>query len=94
MWYHHTTISQSLADFLKFKWEDTFFKTKIAYEPWYDIMGKTIPLPKEGTWENWITSAPLATTSIFNMNYTENELLRAPPQTPRKENGVVLIRFD
>ena len=34
MWYHHTTTSQSLADFLKFKWEDTFFKTKIAYEPW------------------------------------------------------------
>ena len=56
----------------------------IAFEAWYDIMGKTIPLFKEGTWENWITSAPLATTSIFNMNYTDNELLKAPPKTPKK----------
>ena len=85
MWYHHTIILKSLADFLIFKWEDTFFKTKITYEPWHGIMEKSIPLPKEGTWENWITSSPLATTSTFKMNYTDNELLRAPPKTPKKE---------
>ena len=82
IWIHHQQTSERAASFLRYQWEEQFFINKIAYEPWYEYVGRHMTIPENGT---WIEAAPLQTMPKGTRE--QNTLQTAPGKTPKQTQG-------
>ena len=82
IWTHHQKTSERAASFLRYQWEEQFFINKIAYEPWYEYVGRHMTIPETGT---WIEAAPLQTMPKGSKEQNTPKRPRQNPQTnPRR----------